>query len=133
MYSQGFDDSTELANRSTQTFLDDEEDVCSNVVFDPATRRNVSVRSSFRNRRRREEFDCLKFLMDKKTNQDYCLLEFQPDDELEEEMSAMRSSPDRKRIELLADGVLRRIAEQLEYLNRTNGYRMMDVHYEKHK
>lgn len=108
-----------------------QEEVCKDWIFDPISRRTVNINPSFRNKKRKEEFDPLKFLMDKKLNQDCYSLEFSPNEDVEEEIALINSSSDKKRLNLLADGVLRKIAEHLENLKRIYNYRILEVHYEK--
>lgn len=108
-----------------------QEEICKDWIFDPMSRRTVNINPSFRNKKRKEEFDPLKFLMDKKLTQDCYSLEFCPYEDVEEEIALINSSSDKKRLNLLADGVLRKIAEHLENLNRIYNYRILDVHYEK--
>lgn len=115
----------------TQTSDVPEEETCSDWIFDPMARRTVNINPSFRNKRRKEEFDPLKFLIDRKLNHDFYSLTFQSDEEVQEEMTIINSFTDKKRLNLLADGVLRKIAEHLENLNRIYNYQILDVHYEK--
>lgn len=107
------------------------EEICRDWIFDPMVRRTININPSFRNRKRNEEFDPLKFLMDKKGNQDYYSLQFQSNEDVQDELAIINSSSDKKRLNLLADGVLRKIAEHLENLNRIYNYRLLEVHYEK--
>lgn len=106
-------------------------DLCRDWIFDPMARRTVHINPTFRNKKRREEFDPIKFLTEKKGNQEYHVLEFQSDEEMEDELAILQSSSDKKRLNRLADGVLRKMAEHLENLNRVYNYRLLDVHYEK--
>lgn len=122
----------ETREACTETDLDiTPDEICKDWIFDPMARRTVNINPFFRNKRRKEEFDPLKFLMDKKVNQDCYSLEFQSDEDVEEELAIMNSSSDKKRLNLLADGVLRKIAEHLENLNGNCNYRILEVHYEK--
>lgn len=108
-----------------------QEEICRDWIFDPMARRTVNINPSFRNKKRKEEFDPLKFLMDKKLNQDCYSLEFTSNEDVEDEVAIINSSSDKKRLNLLGDGVLRKIAEHLENLNRIYNYRILEVYYEK--
>lgn len=118
-------------NEGEPSWAGPEEDLCKPYIYDPAARRHYSINPFFRNTRRKEEFDAVEFLADRKKQQKYYTLTFESEEDIEIEWASMRSDPDRKRIELLADGVLRKIAEHLENLNRVNNYSMLVVHYEK--
>lgn len=108
-----------------------EEEFCSNYIYDPTIRQTVNINPSFRKRRRKELFDVVAFLFNKKLEQEYYSLEFQSDNDIHDELTVINSSPYKKKLNLLADGILRKIAEYGENLNRIYNYRMLDIHYEK--
>lgn len=129
-----------LMNNSSQTIEQtnfrfdstlNDDTLCNNNYFDPTVRRTLPLNFTSSTRRRKEEFNALNFLMDKKINQDYYPLTFQPEEDIQDLIFTIESSPDKKRLDLLAEGVLRKIAEHLETLNRVCNYRLMNVYYEK--
>lgn len=107
------------------------EEICSDRIFDPAARRTLNVNPSFRNARRRGQFNAFKFLSDKKWAQDYERLQLRTEDDVHDHLDVMDSSADKRRLNALAEGVLRKIAEYLETLNKSSDYRLLDVSYEK--
>lgn len=115
--------------RNISTLEDD--NLCNNNYFDPTIRRTLPLNFNPSVRKRKEEFNVVNFLMDKRVNQDYYPLTFQPEEEMEDLLTTIASCPDKKRLDLLAEGVLRKIAEHLETLNRVCNYRIMNVYYEK--
>lgn len=117
--------------RSNREVLDSEEEVCSDRMYDPMSRRTVNINPSFRNAKRRAEFNALKFLSGKRSNQEYESLQFFSEDDIQDHLHVIDTMPDKKRLHLLGDGVLRKIAEYSEALNRINNYRLLDVNYEK--
>ena len=131
--SRFFEDKSTQTPADVSTQTEPEEEFCSNFMFDPMLRQTIKINPSFRRNRRKEEFDAVKFLLNKKLEQDFYSLEFQSDDDIQDELGIINSSPDKKRINLLGEGMLRKIAENLENLNRINNYRMLDVHYEKNR
>lgn len=130
-YPISFRNTVEYREMYTPNVDASQEEICKDWIFDPMARRTVNINPSFRNKKRKEEFDPLKFLMDKKLNQDCYSLEFTSNEDVEDEVAIINSSSDKKRLNLLADGVLRKIAEHLENLNRIYNYRILEVHYEK--
>lgn len=115
--------------RNISTLEDD--NLCNNNYFDPTIRRTLPLNFNPSVRKRKEEFNVVNFLMDKRVNQDYYPLTFQPEEEMQDLLTTIASCPDKKRLDLLAEGVLRKIAEHLETLNRVCNYRIMNVYYEK--
>lgn len=109
----------------------EDDNLCNNNYFDPMVRRTLPLNFTSSTRRRKEEFNALNFLMDKRINQDYYPLTFQSEEDVQDLLITIESCPDKKRLDLLAEGVLRKIAEHLETLNRVCNYRIMNVHYEK--
>lgn len=109
----------------------EEDNLCNNNYFDPSSRRTLPLNFKPSVRKRKEEFNVVNFLMDKKMNQDYYPLTFQSEEEMQDFITTIDSCPDKKRLDLLAEGVLRKIAEHLETLNRVCNYRIMNVYYEK--
>lgn len=109
----------------------EDDNLCNNNYFDPSVRRTLPLNFKPSVRKRKEEFNVVNFLMDKKMNQDYYPLTFQSEEEMQDLISTIDSCPDKKRLDLLAEGVLRKIAEHLETLNRVCNYRIMNVYYEK--
>lgn len=127
-------------NSMTQTSVQDgfrgnsnleDDSLCSNNYFDPTIRRILPLNFTPSTRKRKEEFDAVQYLMYKKVNQDYYPLTFQSEEDVQDLLTTIESCPEKKRLDLLAEGVLRKIAEHLETLNRVCNYRLMDVHYEK--
>lgn len=123
------DNSTQTDFRSNSALEDDR--LCNNNYFDPMIRRTLPLNLTPTMRKRKEEFNALNFLMDKRVNQDYYPLTFQPEEDVQDLLTTIESCPDKKRLDLLAEGVLRKIAEHLETLNRVCNYRIMNVYYEK--
>lgn len=118
------------SNRET-TQLDSREEMCHDRVFDPVARRTVTINPSFRNPKRRADFNAVKFLSEKKSNQEFESIQFLSEDDLQDHLAAIDAFPDKKRLDLLADGALRKIAEYSEIFNKMNNYRLLDVTYEK--
>ena len=108
-----------------------QEQYCSDYIYDPMICQTITMHPSFRKKRRKEFFDAVKFLIQKKLEHDYYSLEFQSDNDVHAELTVINSSPYKKRLNSLADGILRKIAEYGENLNRIYNYRMLDIHYEK--
>lgn len=107
------------------------EEICGDRIFDPAARRTLNVNPSFRNARRRGQFNAFKFLSDRKWAQHYERLNLCAEDDVRDHLDAMDASADTKRVRALAEGVLRKIAEFSEALNKSGDYRLLDVNYEK--
>lgn len=119
-------------DRETTFYDSEEEKVCHDRMFDPVSRRTVNINPSFRNPKSpRVEFNAFKFLMCKKTNRQYEQLQLLLDTDVQNHLAAISSSPNQKRLYLLGDGVLRRLAEHSEVLNKFYNYKMLDVSYEK--
>lgn len=108
-----------------------EEEICTDRIFDPAARRTLNVNPSFRNARRRGQFNAFKFLSQKKGAQEYERLQLRAEEDVHDHLDAVGASADKRRLDLLAEGVLRKIAEYLETLNKSFDYRLLDVNYEK--
>lgn len=104
---------------------------CSDRMFDPMTRRMVKINPSFRNAKRKVEFNAVRFLSEQKTHQTYEPLQFPSDDDIQDQLAVIDALPDQKRLHLLADNVLRKIAEYSEIFNKVFNYRVLDVNYER--
>lgn len=104
-----------------------------NQIFhwSPIVHRRVTVVPPFRKRKRcKEEFNSVEFLLQKKKTDDVFSLKFQSDEDVQEELLAVQTT-EKKKMSLLADGVLRKIAEQIELVNQMYDYRLLDIYYER--
>lgn len=72
-----------------------------------------------------ENFDILKFLSEKSNAKDYRYLKFQSDDDTFDELNDFDCLSNKNNSH--ADKYLRQMSEQIKVLNKTFGYRVMDV------
>lgn len=117
-------------NRSSREFFNSGEEICTDRMFDPAARRTMAINPSFRNPRRKE-FNALKFLSERRSSEEYELLQFQTEGSVRDHLALVDALPDKKRLHLLADSVLRKLAEHSEVLSKVYNYRLLEVNYEK--
>lgn len=108
----------------TQTILEECDSPC---IFNRVTL-NTSLRQNIR---RKEVFDALKFLKNRKINQDYYALEFQSDDDVEDELAEKYSLLSKKKLDLLANVDLKKISETIEALNKMYDYQTLNICYDK--
>lgn len=116
------------------TFYDSrekEDETCHDRMFDPMIRRTVNINPSFRSARQRVEFNPLKFLLERKSSKEVEPLQLTCDEDVQDYMVLIDAMPNKERINLLVDSVLRRIAEHVEVFNRLYNYKLLDVNYEK--
>ena len=100
----------------------------SRFSFEPAFRYRVDP--PFRKRKRqRYEFNAVDFLVGKKRNDEVVSLTFQTDEDIQDKL-VVSEVTEKKKLGLLADGLLRKIADQIELLNQMYNYRILDIHYE---
>lgn len=83
-----------------------------------------------RNKRKDEEFNIVDFLLKKKRSDDYFPLTFQSDEEVQDDLTILES-PDKKKLDAIGDGILKKMAVYLELLNKERPYRILDVQYER--
>lgn len=83
-----------------------------------------------RNKRKDEEFKIVDFLLKKKRSDDYFPLTFQSDEEVQDDLTVLES-PDKKKLDSIGDGILKKMAVYLELLNKEHPYRILDVQYER--
>lgn len=99
--------------------------------YTPIVPRRVTVVPPFRKRKRgKEEFNAVDFLLQKKKSNEGFSLKFQSDEDVQEELLAVKTT-EKKKMSLLTDGVLRKIAEQIELLNQLYDYRLLETCYER--
>lgn len=91
--------------------------------------RRVSVLPPFRKRRRTPSFNVVDFLVQKKKSDEVFSFKLQTDETVQEVLSTLETT-EKKKMSLLADGVLRKIAEHVELLNQMYDYRMLQINYE---
>lgn len=103
---------------------------CNNLIVNSMARQTINT-CSFKNKKSKEEFNPLKFLKDKRKNQNYCFLEFQSDDDIENELDEINNSLNKKRLDLQARTDLRRMSEHLEALNEMYDYVILNIYYDK--
>lgn len=89
--------------------------------------RGLTHLTAFRNKKRKTKFDPLKFLTDKKMNQDFYVIEFQSDDEVEEELSEKSFSLNKKNLDAVADTDLKKMSEHIELLNKMYDYPVLNM------
>lgn len=115
------------------TFYDsrEEEEACHDRMFDPMIRRTVNINPSFRSAKQRVEFNPFRFLMERKSCKEIEHLQFIGDEDVQDHLGVIDALPNKERINLLVESVLRRIAEHVEVFNRLYMYKLLDVNYEK--
>lgn len=90
----------------------------------------VSVVPPFRKRRRVETgFNAVDFLLQKRKHEETFSLKLHSDDDVQETLSGLQTT-EKKKSNLLGEGVLRKVAQLVELLNRTCDYRILEVDYD---
>lgn len=79
-------------------------------------------------KREKEMFDIANFLVENKRNNEAVALTFLSDEEVQEEI--LSDDLEKKKISLLFEGFLEKIADLIELLNLTYNFRILDIHYE---
>lgn len=98
-------------------------------AFDLEPKRKIHVLPPFRKKRRRKEgFDVAQFLLRKKRSEEVTRLKFLADEDIQENVSRIT---EKEKVDLLIEGVFRNISNQIELLNQTCGYRILEVYYEE--
>lgn len=99
-------------------------------IYKWSPHRRVSVVPPFRKRRRvPATFNVVEFLVQKKKSDEVFPFKLQSDEDVQEVLSTLETT-EKKKMSLLADGVLRKIAEHVELLNQMYDYRILQVEYE---
>lgn len=100
-------------------------------IYTWSPHRRVSVVPPFRRRRRSPvTFNVVDFLLQKRKSDEVFSFKLQLDEDVQEVLSNLQMT-ERKKMSLLADGVLRKIAEHIELLNQEYDYRILHVDYEQ--
>lgn len=108
----------------------DQRSVETDKIYNWNPQRRVSVLPPFRKRRRAPPtFNVVDFLVQKKKSDEVFSFKLQTDENVQEVLSALETT-EKKKMSLLADGVLRKIAEHVELLNEMYDYRILQVDYE---
>lgn len=123
--------SNNKSNVSTQTARDVSTQTCSeecgdSFILNTMAHRIIDTNINRRNRGK-ETFDVLKFLKNRKKREDYYILEFQSDDDVEEEMIEKSFSLSKKNLDLFGFADLRRISEHIARLNKMHNYQVLNV------
>lgn len=99
-------------------------------IYKWSPHRRVSVVPPFRKRRRvPTPFNVVEFLVQKKKSDEVFPFKLQSDEDVQEVLFALETT-EKKKMSLLADGVLRKIAEHVELLNQIYDYRILQVDYD---
>lgn len=119
------------SNVSTQTARDASTQTCSEEWGDTFISNTMthSIIDTNISRRKicKEVFDTLTFLKNRKKSEDYYILEFQSDDDVEEEMIEKNFSLSKKNLDVFGNADLRRISEHVETLNKMYNYQILNV------
>lgn len=92
--------------------------------------RSVSVVPPFRKRKRiQATFNVVDFLIQKRKNDEVFSFKLQSDEDVQEELSRLQTT-ENKKMSLLANGILRKMAEQIDLMNQMYDYRLLQVDYE---
>lgn len=94
--------------------------------------RHVSVLPPFRKRKaEKEKFNVAEFLLQKKRSHQTFAMKLQSDEEVQEKLNENGETLAKKKKGLLAEGMLRKLAELIESLNQIQTYKLLNIRYEQ--
>lgn len=92
--------------------------------------RKICVVPPFRKRKRpKPGFDAVGFLLQKRRSEESHRLKFSADEDVRESVLESRAT-EKEKIGRLAEGVLKRMSDQVDALSESAGYRLLDVRYD---
>lgn len=130
--SSGSSSSNGSSNTVLSTFTEGNEEEQSRICNKwNLIRPKVSVVPPVSKKKRNdEEFNVVEFLLKKKKNEDYFSLTFQSDEDVQEDLTIL-NSPEKNKLNSIADEILKKMAHYLEILNKESCYQILYVQHEK--